>query len=56
MGVSPKSGRVFAETDVPAGLPVAIVNEAFVNEACQGQDPIGKRVRLVETPRDAPPA
>ena len=56
MGVSPKSGRVFAETDVPAGLPVAIVNEAFVNEACQGQDPIGKRVRLVETSRDAPPS
>ena len=56
MGVSPKSGRVFAETDVPAGLPVAIVNEAFVNEACRGQDPIGKRVRLVETSRDAPPS
>lgn len=56
MGVVPKQGRVFAATDVGAGLPVAIVNEAFTNESLRGQDAIGRRVRLIETPRDAPSA
>ena len=55
LGVAAKIGRVFAVADRAGSLPIAIVNEAFVNEAWSGQDPIGKRVRLVETARDTPP-
>jgi putative ABC transport system permease protein len=38
------SGRMFSAGDVTDGLPVVIVNEAFVRRFYPDQDPIGKRV------------
>ncbi len=59
MQVSLKSGRPFA-ADRAGGLPVVIVNELFARASWPGQDPIGKRLRLLQTrsgaPREAPPA
>jgi putative ABC transport system permease protein len=56
IGAIPRAGRVFERSDTAGRLPVAIINEAFVNNSWPGEDPIGKRVRLVETSRDAPPS
>jgi predicted permease len=36
-------GRDFTETDVPDGLQVAVVSEAFVKRYWPGEDPVGKR-------------
>ena len=43
-GVPVTRGRVFHSGDVPDGLPVVMVNEAFVRRFYPGQDPVGKRV------------
>src|SRR4051812_993754 len=48
MGVSLLKGRNFAATDDAAAPKVAIVNEQFAKRYWPGQDPIGKRVRLVD--------
>jgi putative ABC transport system permease protein len=56
MGVTPKAGRAFEAMDTPVGMPVAIVNDAFVDAAWPGRDPVGRRMRLVETSRDALPS
>ena len=37
-------GRVFAETDVAGGAPVAVVNETTAKHFWPGQEPIGKHV------------
>ena len=42
------NGRGFDERDTPGGVPVCIVNEAFVREHLQGRSPIGMRVSLRE--------
>ncbi len=44
LGVPLLKGRSFAAEDGPAGAPVLIVNEAFVQRYWPNQDPIGKRV------------
>lgn len=44
MGVPVTRGRMFNTSDTPDGLPVAIVNEAFVRRFYPDRDPIGKRV------------
>lgn len=54
MGVSPRGGRVFATVDAAGALPVAIVNQALVEHAWPGQDPVGRRLRLLERPDGAP--
>lgn len=46
MGVPLLKGRHFSAEDGPAGAPVLIVNEAFVQRYWPDQDPIGKRVTL----------
>jgi predicted permease len=43
-GVPVTRGRVFNSGDAPDGLPVAMVNEAFVRRFYPDQDPLGKRV------------
>jgi putative ABC transport system permease protein len=57
--VNVKAGRPFNQTDGPGAVPVVIVNEMFARESWPGQDPIGKRVRLMRTrsgaPRGSPP-
>lgn len=44
LGVPLTRGRVFNSSDVPDGLQVAIVNEAFVRRFYPDRDPLGKRV------------
>jgi hypothetical protein len=40
------AGRTFADDDVVAGRPVAIVNQLFVSRVLGGRNPIGRRVRF----------
>jgi len=42
----PVSGRSFTDADRDTALPVAIVNQRFVQRFMGGADPIGRRVRL----------
>ncbi|MFN2316458.1 MAG: FtsX-like permease family protein, partial [Gemmatimonadales bacterium] len=42
-GTAVVQGRDFAVTDVAEGLPVAIVNEAFVARYFEGREPLGQR-------------
>lgn len=44
LGVPMTRGRMFNSGDVTDGLPVVIVNEAFVRRFYPDRDPIGKRV------------
>ena len=44
LGVPVTRGRVFNSGDGPDGLPVAIVNEAFVRRFYPDRDPLGQRV------------
>ncbi|MDF2771831.1 MAG: MacB-like periplasmic core domain protein [Geminicoccaceae bacterium] len=46
LGAPILGGRDFVRTDAGEGSRVAIVNTAFVQRALEGQDPIGRRVRL----------
>ena len=43
-GVPVTRGRTFNSGDTPDGLPVVMVNEAFVRRFYPNQDPLGKRV------------
>ena len=43
-GVPVTRGRAFTSGDRPDGLPVVMVNEAFVRRFFPGQDPVGRRV------------
>ena len=47
-------GRPFAATDTAAAQPVAIVNREFAEALLPGEDPIGRRLRLInpEYPND----
>jgi putative ABC transport system permease protein len=48
-------GRRFDARDTRKGLPVCIVNEAFVRTYLKGRSPIGHRVALRESPSDPAP-
>ncbi len=41
-----RRGRVFGPEDGPAGGPVAIVNQRFVDDYWPGQEAIGKRIQI----------
>jgi putative ABC transport system permease protein len=47
LGAALLSGREFNNFDGPSGMPVAIVNQRFVSEFWPGQNPLGKRFRLL---------
>jgi putative ABC transport system permease protein len=47
LGAAVLSGREFSDFDGPSGVPVAIVNQRFVSEFWPGQNPLGKRFRLL---------
>jgi putative ABC transport system permease protein len=47
VGATAVAGRDFTDADQPATLPVAIVNQSFVAKYWPGQDPLGKRLRMV---------
>jgi putative ABC transport system permease protein len=46
LGIALVAGRVFEDTDLAAGPPVAIVNEAFARRYFGGENPIGKRIEV----------
>jgi putative ABC transport system permease protein len=50
-GVRMVEGREFSEGDRDATLPVAIVNESFVDTFFPDEEPIGKLVKVRERPR-----
>jgi putative ABC transport system permease protein len=47
MEIQPVRGRVFSDVDGVTGSPVVIVNESFAKMSWPGQDPLGKRLRLL---------
>ncbi len=47
MQVSPRRGRRFNESDEVNGATTAIVNESFAAKFWPGEDPLAKRLRLV---------
>jgi putative ABC transport system permease protein len=47
MQVRPRRGRLFTESDGVSDTPAVIVNQSFAAQAWPGEDPIGKRLRLV---------
>ena len=47
LGAPIRRGRQFEAGDTATGLPVAVVNETLANRLFPGQDPIGKRIRLI---------
>jgi putative ABC transport system permease protein len=46
LGIRLVRGRPFADTDVRAAAPVAIVNETFARRFFPGENPIGRRVSV----------
>jgi putative ABC transport system permease protein len=49
MGIPLREGRGFQEEDNRESIPVALVNETSAKKIWPGEDPIGKRVRFLET-------
>jgi predicted permease len=45
LGVAPLRGRLFDDRD-RTGPPAALVNEAFASRFFEGQDPLGRRIRI----------
>ena len=46
LGIPVTGGRAFTERDNPQAPPVMLVNEAFVREHFQGENPLGKKLQL----------
>jgi predicted permease len=44
--IRPIKGRLLDETDREAGLPVAVINQAFAEQYFIGKDPVGRRIRM----------
>ncbi|HEV2349403.1 MAG TPA: ABC transporter permease [Terriglobia bacterium] len=47
LGIRPIRGRVFSSHDGVSGSPVLVVNQSFAQASWPGENPIGKRLRLV---------
>ena len=50
-----KAGRAFTEAEINDARKVAVVNESFVSAYLRGEDPIGRRVKLVQLESVADP-
>jgi putative ABC transport system permease protein len=48
LGATMRSGREFNDADGESGVPVVIVNQRFASNFWPGEDPIGKRLRVLE--------
>src|SRR5262249_16406838 len=47
-------GRAFDQRDTVDAPFVAIVNDAFVRAFCNGEEPLGKRLRVMDSQRERP--
>jgi putative ABC transport system permease protein len=45
--VRARRGRLFTDAEVASGAPVTVVNESFARKTWPGDDPLGKRLRVV---------
>ena len=48
MQIEPRRGRLFVDADGVAGPPVAVVNESFAAKYWPGEEPLGKRIRVMD--------
>lgn len=48
-GIGVVQGRGIEASDVPGALPVALVNQTFIDQNFPGEDPIGKEVHVSVT-------
>ena len=46
MGIPVLEGREFTRSDNETAAPVAVVNQAMAQQLWQGQDPVGRRIRV----------
>jgi putative ABC transport system permease protein len=49
LGVRPQAGREFERQDTATSLPVVLVNQALARKVWPHQDPLGKRLRMVNS-------
>jgi len=54
MGIPLRRGRLFNQQDDASKPPVLVVDEYMAEQLWPGQDPIGKRIHIVELPSDDP--
>jgi putative ABC transport system permease protein len=54
LGVTLRRGRLFTGADGQPGSEVAIVSDRFIAQMFEGQDPIGRRFRLLADDRERP--
>jgi len=54
LGIPIRRGRAFAHADGRPGSEVAIVNERVAAQLFKGQDPVGRRIRLLDDERERP--
>jgi putative ABC transport system permease protein len=52
VGVPLREGRFFDARDVKGAPPVVIIDEALAREQFPGEDPVGKHLRINDTPRE----
>jgi putative ABC transport system permease protein len=52
MGIPLLSGRTFADTDKENGAPVAIVSTSMARQYWPGENPVGKRLRFENNPKE----
>jgi putative ABC transport system permease protein len=54
LGLRALRGRTFSATDGARSLPVAIVNERFASVHFRNEDPIGRRIRVIDRDPNTP--
>ena len=55
LGVSLQRGREFTEADGAPGAEVIVVNQRFATQYLANEDPLGKRVRVLQGPKEDQP-
>jgi predicted permease len=53
LGIQMRAGRFFTNQDTQNSLPVAVVNQAFVERYLGGRDPLGERIQFGRIPSTA---
>jgi putative ABC transport system permease protein len=56
LGIAVRSGRTFDERDRAGSSPVVVVNEAFATKYLIGRSAVGARMRMGDSPEQAPAA